>query len=89
LKTWVWEATPLMANGTLYITTSLSQIAAQRFGNVERRNASQPRVRSSRSGLLDRWRKRTNRLRNRRCLPDLPRRQDGKTGLRVRSGRPN
>jgi Glucose dehydrogenase len=28
LKTWVWEATPLMVNGVLYISTSLSQVAA-------------------------------------------------------------
>jgi quinoprotein glucose dehydrogenase len=28
LKTWVWEATPLMVRGTLYIATSLSQVAA-------------------------------------------------------------
>ena len=28
LKTWAWEATPLMIDGVLYITTSLSQVAA-------------------------------------------------------------
>jgi quinoprotein glucose dehydrogenase len=28
LKTWVWEATPLMVNGVLYVATSLSQAAA-------------------------------------------------------------
>ncbi len=28
LKTWVWEATPLMVDGVLYISTSLSQAAA-------------------------------------------------------------
>jgi len=28
LKTWVWEATPLMVGGVLYISTSLSQVAA-------------------------------------------------------------
>jgi len=28
LKTWVWEATPLMADGVLYVSTSLSQVAA-------------------------------------------------------------
>jgi quinoprotein glucose dehydrogenase len=28
LKTWVWEATPLMVDGVLYISTSLSQVAA-------------------------------------------------------------
>ena len=28
LKTWVWEATPLMVEGVLYISTSLSQVAA-------------------------------------------------------------
>ena len=28
LKTWVWEATPLMAGGVLYVSTSLSQVAA-------------------------------------------------------------
>jgi glucose dehydrogenase len=28
LKTWVWEATPLMADGVLYVGTSLSQAAA-------------------------------------------------------------
>jgi quinoprotein glucose dehydrogenase len=28
LKTWAWEATPLMVNGTLYVATSLSQVAA-------------------------------------------------------------
>jgi glucose dehydrogenase len=28
LKTWVWESTPLMVGGTLYISTSLSQVAA-------------------------------------------------------------
>jgi quinoprotein glucose dehydrogenase len=27
-KTWVWEATPLMIGGTLYVATSLSQVAA-------------------------------------------------------------
>jgi quinoprotein glucose dehydrogenase len=28
VKTWVWESTPLMVNGVLYISTSLSQVAA-------------------------------------------------------------
>ena len=28
LKTWAWEATPLMAGGVLYVSTSLSQVAA-------------------------------------------------------------
>lgn len=28
LSTWVWEATPLMADGVLYVSTSLSQVAA-------------------------------------------------------------
>ena len=28
LKTWVWESTPLMVNGVLYVSTSLSQVAA-------------------------------------------------------------
>src|SRR5947199_2615046 len=28
LKTWVWEATPLMVGGVLYMSTSLSQVAA-------------------------------------------------------------
>src|SRR5439155_13486454 len=28
LKTWAWEATPLMVGGVLYISTSLSQVAA-------------------------------------------------------------
>jgi quinoprotein glucose dehydrogenase len=28
LKTWAWEATPLMVDGVLYVTTSLSQVAA-------------------------------------------------------------
>jgi quinoprotein glucose dehydrogenase len=28
LRTWVWEATPLMADGVLYVATSLSQVAA-------------------------------------------------------------
>lgn len=28
VRTWVWESTPLMVNGTLYISTSLSQVAA-------------------------------------------------------------
>jgi quinoprotein glucose dehydrogenase len=28
LRTWVWESTPLMVNGVLYVTTSLSQVAA-------------------------------------------------------------
>src|SRR5262245_23228063 len=28
LKTWVWECTPLMVGGTLYASTSLSQVAA-------------------------------------------------------------
>src|SRR5215472_515529 len=28
LKTWAWEATPLMVGGVLYVTTSLSQVAA-------------------------------------------------------------
>jgi quinoprotein glucose dehydrogenase len=28
LKTWVWESTPLMVDGVLYISTSLSQVAA-------------------------------------------------------------
>lgn len=28
LKTWVWESTPLMVNGILYVSTSLSQVAA-------------------------------------------------------------
>jgi quinoprotein glucose dehydrogenase len=28
LKTWVWEATPLMVGGVLYVSTSLSQVAA-------------------------------------------------------------
>ncbi len=28
LRTWVWEATPLMVDGVLYVTTSLSQVAA-------------------------------------------------------------
>ncbi len=28
LKTWAWEATPLMINGVLYLTTSLSQAVA-------------------------------------------------------------
>lgn len=28
LKTWVWESTPLMVGGILYVSTSLSQVAA-------------------------------------------------------------
>ena len=28
LKTWAWEATPLMVGGVLYVSTSLSQVAA-------------------------------------------------------------
>ena len=28
LKTWVWESTPLVVDGVLYISTSLSQVAA-------------------------------------------------------------
>lgn len=28
LRTWVWESTPLMAGGVLYVSTSLSQVAA-------------------------------------------------------------
>lgn len=28
IKSWVWESTPLMIDGTLYISTSLSQVAA-------------------------------------------------------------
>ena len=28
LKTWVWESTPLMVNGVLYVSTSMSQVAA-------------------------------------------------------------
>ena len=28
VKTWVWESTPLMVNGVLYVSTSLSQVAA-------------------------------------------------------------
>ena len=28
LRTWVWESTPLMVGGVLYVTTSLSQVAA-------------------------------------------------------------
>ncbi len=28
LKTWIWESTPLMVGGILYISTSLSQVAA-------------------------------------------------------------
>ncbi len=28
LKTWVWESTPLMVGGVLYVSTSLSQVAA-------------------------------------------------------------
>lgn len=28
LKTWVWESTPLMVDGVLYLSTSLSQVAA-------------------------------------------------------------
>jgi quinoprotein glucose dehydrogenase len=28
LKTWAWEVTPLMIDGVLYVTTSLSQVAA-------------------------------------------------------------
>ena len=28
LKTWVWETTPLMVGGVLYVSTSLSQVAA-------------------------------------------------------------
>jgi quinoprotein glucose dehydrogenase len=28
LKTWVWEATPLMVEGVLYVSTSMSQVAA-------------------------------------------------------------
>ncbi len=28
LRTWTWESTPLMVDGTLYVSTSLSQVAA-------------------------------------------------------------
>ena len=28
LKTWTWEVTPLMVGGVLYVSTSLSQVAA-------------------------------------------------------------
>jgi quinoprotein glucose dehydrogenase len=28
LKTWVWESTPVMVAGVLYVSTSLSQVAA-------------------------------------------------------------
>ncbi len=28
LKTWIWESTPLMVGGVLYVSTSLSQVAA-------------------------------------------------------------
>ena len=63
LKTWAWEATPLMVDGVLYVTTSLSQVAAidagtgrsalgLRPGNVEEWNAIEQWFRSPGRGLL-------------------------------------
>src|SRR5437763_11302791 len=37
LKTWVWESTPLMVSGVLYVSTSLSQVAALDAGTGQTR----------------------------------------------------
>src|SRR5437016_4545453 len=66
LKTWVWEATPLMVGGVLYISTSLSQVAAIDAATGKTRwiydpetwkngNAIQQWLRASRRRLLGRW----------------------------------
>jgi len=45
LRTWVWEATPLMVDGVLYVATSLSQVAAidAATGKTRFRSRTRPR----------------------------------------------
>jgi hypothetical protein len=81
LRSWAWEATPLMVDGVLYVSTSLSQAAAidaatgkdpvgLRTGDVEGRNAVQQWLRASRRGLLGGWQGSAHPVRHRRRLPE-------------------
>ena len=82
LKTWVWESTPLVVGGVMYVSTSMSQVAAldaatgkTRWvydpGDVEERNAVQQWLRASRRRLLGGRGRSTHPVRHRRRLPDL------------------
>ena len=97
LKTWAWEATPLMVGGVLYVSTSLSQVAAidaatgkTRWVYNRRRgraNAVQQRIRASRRFLLGGWERSTHPIWHRRRLSDLPERADGQAHLHLRPRR--
>ncbi len=64
LRTWVWESTPLLADGVLYVSTSMSQVAAidaadrqdasgsttRRRGSGERRRTTASCIAGSRTG---------------------------------------
>ena len=91
----MWEATPLMVDGVLYVSTSLSQVAAieaatgktrvdLRPGDVEGRHALQQRLRASRRRLLGRRERSTHPVRLRRRLSDLLERRDRQARLHVR-----
>ena len=83
LKTWVWEATPLMVDGVLYVShVALAgggdrrgdgqDAVGLRPGDVEERHAVQQRLRASRRRLLGGRERSTHPVRHRRRLPDLP-----------------
>ena len=85
LKTWVWELTPLMVGGVLYVSTSLSQVAAidAATGKTrwvydpetwKARHTSESWLCASRRRLLGGWERSTNPVWHRRRLPDLPER---------------
>ena len=95
MRTWAWESTPLMVDGVLYVSTSLSQVAAstpqrarrsgsttRRRGRTERRPTTASCIAASPTGRMGDDRRIL--FGTGRRLPDLPGRPDGQAHLRLR-----
>jgi glucose dehydrogenase len=87
LRTWAWESTSLMVDGVLYVSTSLSQVAALDAATGKTKWVYDPETwkngTPSNNGFVHRggrllggWERSTHSLRNRRRLSDLPERAD-------------
>ena len=98
LSTWVWEATPLMVDGVLYVSTSLSQVAAIEAATGKTRWIHDPGTwkggTPSNNGfvhrgvrLLVRRERSTHPVRLRRRVSDSLERRDRQARLHVRPGR--
>ena len=98
LKTWIWESTPLMVGGVLYISTSLSQVAAIDAATGKTRWVYDPETwkngTPSNNGFVHRgvayWADGDDRrilYRHRRRLPDRPGRADGQAHPHASAGR--